>query len=97
MPLLSESAKKVVDAHFFGLVWVCLSHSLPGGKTRGVRKPPDFSSVLTHTARESRNKLKGLRPLNNPKDRKRSDNAAPFCALGLIQFRFRRAVPAPLR
>ena len=38
----SETVEKVAESHFFELLRVSLSHSLPGGKTRKVRKPLGF-------------------------------------------------------
>ena len=37
-----QSVKKVAECHFFEFYGFCLSHSLPGGKIRKVRKPLGF-------------------------------------------------------
>ena len=39
---LVQSVKKVAECHFFEFYGFCLSHSLPGGKIRKVRKPLGF-------------------------------------------------------
>ena len=38
----AQSVKKVAECHFFEFYGFCLSHSLPGGKIRKVRKPLGF-------------------------------------------------------
>ena len=43
----------------------CLSLTLPGGKTRRVRKPTVFIRFDVHAVKAGIN-FKGLRPLNNP-------------------------------
>ena len=37
-----QNVKKVAECHFFEFYGFCLSHSLPGGKIRKVRKPLGF-------------------------------------------------------
>ena len=41
-----ETVKKVAERHFFEFYGFCLSHSLPGGKTRKVRKPKGLRPLI---------------------------------------------------
>ena len=42
IPALFDTVEKVAERHFFEFYGFRLSHSLPGGKTRKVRKPLGF-------------------------------------------------------
>ena len=50
---------KAISSSFFGF---CLSHTLPGGKTRRVRKPPVFIRFDVHAVKAGIN-LRGCGPL----------------------------------
>ncbi len=52
---LNQSVKKVAERHFFEFCGFCLSLTLPGGKTRKVRKPLGFHPFDAHVVRAGLN------------------------------------------
>ena len=58
-------SKKWLNATFSSFYGFCLSLTLPGGKTRKVRKPDVSIRSDVHAVRAGI-KLKGQPPLNNP-------------------------------
>ena len=58
-------SKKWLNATFLSFFGFRLSHSLPGGKTRKVRKPKGFIRSDVHTVRAGLN-IRGCGPLSTP-------------------------------
>ena len=60
--LLSKKWPNATSSSFFGF---CLSHTLPGGKTRKVRKPSVFIRFDAHVVKAGI-KIRGCGPLSTP-------------------------------
>ena len=58
-------AAKAAERHIFEFCGFCLSHPLPGGKTRKVRKPPGFIRSDALVVRAGWN-IRGCSPLSTP-------------------------------